>query len=110
LFTPKLSLDRYASSSAMSLKAGPHEFTEIDYDPRTDVLYARNGEVPEETTGWLTPEGTHTFTLDPAGSVIGMDLINPSAILEREGTLRITLPSGERVEVEGLESSIEGGA
>jgi hypothetical protein len=86
----------------MSLRVGPHEFVDVEYDDQADVLYGRVGDAPADGQGWLTPEGVHTLTLDKSGRVVGIDLIGPRAMLERGGAVRITFPDGTQAEVEGL--------
>jgi hypothetical protein len=43
---------------------------------------------------------------DRRGEFFGVILVNPRARLERDGTVRLTLPSGDLVRVQGIEAAI----
>lgn len=68
-------------------------FDQHVYDERADVLYLSVGDpqVPAET--YPTPEG-HAVDFDVDGNVIGMVLVSPRSLLDRDGELKITWPEG----------------
>jgi uncharacterized protein YuzE len=81
--------DRFAH---MTLTIGTVQFEHVDYDDVSDVLYLTAGttRVPADSRG--TPEG-HNVRYDERGAVIGLTLVNVKWLLERDGELRITIPS-----------------
>ena len=86
----------------MALRAGPHTFGYVTYDASSDMLYA--GFEPQRRQGARepTPEGDF-LRYDEAGRFLGLILVDPGSRLEREGEVQVTLPSGDRVRVQGLE-------
>lgn len=91
----------------MSLRAGPYTFSHVTYDAPSDVLYAAL-EAPRPGTREETPEA-HVLRYDEDGRFFGMMLVNPRAQLDREGAVYVSLPSGERVRVQGAEAAIREG-
>ncbi len=91
----------------MSLRAGPYTFAHVTYDAPSDVLYAALEE-PRAGTRETTPEA-HVLRFDDDGRFFGMMLVNPRRQLEREGGVYVSLPSGERVRVQGAEAAIREG-
>lgn len=66
-------------------------FDHADYDADSDVLYLHVGE-PAEAEGEETPEG-HLLRFAPGTQrVIGLTVINPRSVLDRDGRLTITVP------------------
>ena len=88
----------------MSLRAGPYTFSHVTYDAPSDVLYAA---LTAPTTGdrRKTPEA-HILRFDQDGRFSGITLVNPRDQLAREGAVYISLPSGERVRVQGAEAAM----
>ncbi len=75
----------------VNLKIGSIVFDHANYDAEGDVLYLRVGE-PEEGEGETTPEG-HVIRFAPGTSrIVGLTILGPRRILEREGRLVVTLP------------------
>jgi hypothetical protein len=75
----------------VSIEIGPISFAYADYDAEHDVLYLSVGE-PEEGVGEDTPEG-HVIRYSPGTSrVVGLTLISPRRILERDGSIAVTVP------------------
>ncbi len=91
----------------MSLRAGPYTFAHVTYDAPSDVLYAAL-EAPRAGTRKTTQEA-HVLRFDDDGRFFGMTLVNPRRQLEREGGVYVSLPSGERVRVQGAEAAIREG-
>lgn len=86
----------------MALRAGPYTFRYVTYDASSDMLYA--GFEPQRRQGKRerTPEDDF-LRFDEEGRFIGVILVNPGARLDRDGQVHVTLPSGDRVRVQGLE-------
>jgi uncharacterized protein YuzE len=90
----------------MSLRAGPYAFTHVTYDEPSDVAYAAIGE-PRRGTRRETPEH-HVLRFDDRGRFFGLILVGPREQLEREGGVYVSLPSGERVRVQGFDALLGG--
>jgi uncharacterized protein YuzE len=90
----------------MSLRAGPYTFRHVTYDPPSDVLYAAV-EAPRAGTREPTPEA-HVLRFDERGELSGMILVGPREQLQREGGVFVSLPSGDRVRVQGIEALMGG--
>ena len=94
----------------MSIRAGRYTFTHVTYDAPSDVLYA-SIDAPRPGTRAETPE-SDVLRFDLRGEFFGVILMNPRERLEREGAVKLTLPSGDLVRVQGVEAAIrvaEGG-
>jgi uncharacterized protein YuzE len=91
----------------VSLRAGPYTFSHVTYDAPSDVLYAAlTSPAPGERKE--TPEA-HLLRFDDEGRFTGITLINPRDQVAREGAVYISLPSGERVRVQGAEAAMRSG-
>jgi hypothetical protein len=88
----------------VSLRAGPYTFTHVTYDAPSDVLYAAL-DAPRPGSRAETPE-EHVLRFDDRGHFFGLTLVNPRRQLAREGAVYVSLPSGERVRVQGAEAAI----
>lgn len=88
----------------MSLRAGPYTFSHVTYDPPSDVLYASIGR-PRPGRRLETPE-SHYLRFDSRDRFTGMILMNPRELLERDGAVYVSLPQGDRVRVQGVETAI----
>jgi hypothetical protein len=88
----------------VSLRAGPYTFSHVTYDPPSDVLYAAIG-TPRPGSREQTPEA-HYLRFDGKGRFSGVILMSPRAQLEREGGVYLSLPEGDRVRVQGVESFV----
>lgn len=76
---------------SVNVKIGSVVFDHASYDAENDVLYLRVGE-PEAGEGETTPEG-HVIRYAPGTSrVVGMTMLGPRRILQREGRLTVTIP------------------
>ena len=89
----------------MSLRAGEHIFNHVHYDAESDILYSSKVR-PQPTVGDDTPEG-HSLNFNDADELVGLDLHGPQRIVEREGLVRVTLPDGNTVEVEGVAEALK---
>jgi hypothetical protein len=86
----------------VSLRAGPYTFNHVTYDPPSDVLYAAIDR-PRPGTREKTPE-EHILRFDSRGEFFGVILVGPREQMEREGGVYLSLPSGDRVRVQGVEA------
>jgi uncharacterized protein YuzE len=76
----------------MTVHVGPYEFDHVSYDNDGDVLYLRHGEQREAAETFSTPEG-HAVRLDEDKEVIGITIVNAKWLVERDGTITVTVPS-----------------
>ncbi len=75
----------------VNLRIGSVVFDHANYDAENDVLYLRVG-APEDGEGEMTPEG-HVIRFAPGTSrIVGLTMLGPRRILEREGRLVVTIP------------------
>jgi YD repeat-containing protein len=78
----------------MSVTVAGISFDHHEYDPRGDVLYLSvEGYQGPPATGYASPEG-HNVEYDESGRVIAMTLVNVRWLLEQNGELTITWPTG----------------
>lgn len=90
----------------MSLRAGPYTFRHVTYDPPSDVMYAAI-DGPRPGRREKTPE-EHLLRFDDRGEFFGVILVCPREQIEREGAVFVSLPSGDRVRVQGAEALMRG--
>ena len=77
------------------------EFDHVFYDREADVLYLQVGPPPRTAPDFdASPEG-HYLRYDEKGGLMGLTIVNARRILEREGTIVITLP-GRTIEAPDL--------
>ncbi len=89
----------------MTITIGTITFDHSDYDADGDVLYLSVGEPREPADSYGTAEG-HNVCYDESGQVIALTRVNAKWLLERDGDVRITIPS--RVSADALASAIPG--
>ncbi len=75
----------------MSVTIADITFDRVEYDAEADVLYLHVGDPSRAVVFDETPEG-HAVRLDREGNVVGLTLVRPKRLLERDGELRVTLP------------------
>ena len=90
------------------MRTGRYSFGYVTYDPPSDVLYARLNQTP--TAERRRTEEGDVWTLDEAGRPTGLIVIEPRDRFERDGAVYITLPTGERERLQGVEAAIRGTA
>jgi uncharacterized protein YuzE len=88
------------------LRAGAHTFRQVTYDAPSDVVYATIEDAPTARRE-QTPEG-HVISFDRRGRFTGIALMGAREQLEREGSVSVTMPSGERERVQGIEAALRG--
>lgn len=75
----------------VKIKIGPVAFDHADYDADSDVLYLHVGE-PREAEGEETPEG-HVLRYAPGTqNIVGLTVIGPRRLLDRDGSLTVGMP------------------
>jgi len=89
----------------VSLRAGPYTFSHVTYDPPSDVLYASIGQ-PHAGRRVETPESDY-LRFDSRDRFVGMIVMNPRERLERDGAVYVSLPQGDLVRVQGVESVVQ---
>ena len=85
----------------MSVTISDITFDRVEYDAEGDVLYLHIGDPSSAVDFDETPEG-HAVRFDRDGNVIGLTLVRPKRLLERNGELRVTLPVPSDVPAEQL--------
>lgn len=85
----------------VSITIGPLSFDHADYDAENDVLYLHVGE-PQIGEGEETPEG-HVVRYAPGTSlIVGLTVMGPRHILDRDGNLAVTIPETVETTAEDL--------
>jgi YD repeat-containing protein len=78
----------------MSLTIAGVTFEHHHYDPCGDVLYlSGNAYEGPPASAFATPEG-HNVEYDEAGRVVAITLTNVRWLLDRDGEITITWPTG----------------
>lgn len=89
----------------MTVTIGDITFDRVEYDATGDVLYLHIGDPSGAVDFDETPEG-HALRFDRKGNVVGLTLVRPKRLLERDGGLRVTLPVSRNVPAEQLASAL----
>lgn len=85
----------------MTLTIGGITFDRVDYDAEADVLYLHVGDPSRAVDFDETPEG-HALRFGRTGEIVGLTLVQPKRLLQRDGDLRVTLPLSSDVSAEQL--------
>jgi uncharacterized protein YuzE len=85
----------------VEIKIGPVTFDFADYDAESDVLYLYIGE-PREVEGEETPEGHVLHYAPGTQTIVGLTMLSPRHLLERDGGLTVTLPEPIHASAEDL--------
>lgn len=75
----------------MTVTIGDITFDRVEYDADADALYLHVGDPDRAVDFDKTPEG-HAVRFDREGNVVGLTLVRPKRLLERDGELHVTLP------------------
>lgn len=75
----------------MSVTIANITFDHVSYDTEADVLYLHVGDPSLAIAFDETPEG-HAVRFDRDGDLVGLTLVRPKHLLDRDGELRVTLP------------------
>lgn len=85
----------------VKITIGSIVFDHANYDAENDVLYLRVGE-PEVGVGEDTPEG-HVIRYAPGTDrIVGLTMLSPRYMLERDGRVTVTMPETSKTTVEDL--------
>jgi len=74
------------AEEAMSVTIADITFDRVEYDAEADVLYLHVGDPSQAVDFDETPEG-HAVRFDHEGNVVGLTLVRPKRLLERDGEL-----------------------
>ena len=88
------------------MRSGRYSFQHVTYDPPSDVLYAQLSRA-QAARRERTEEGD-VWTYDERGRPTSLIVMEPRERLERDGAVYITLPSGERERLQGVEAALRG--
>jgi uncharacterized protein YuzE len=75
----------------MSITIANITFDNVEYDAGGDVLYLHRGDPKSAVDFDESPEG-HALRFDASGDLVGITLVRPRLLLERDGKIEITLP------------------
>lgn len=76
----------------MTVHMGDHEFDDVVYDARGDVLYLSHGKPAPAAQTLASPEG-HAIRLGAAGEIMGITVVNAKWLAERDGRITVTIPA-----------------
>jgi hypothetical protein len=89
----------------VNIKIGPVAFDHADYDAENDVLYLHVGS-PQKGEGEETPEG-HVVRFAPGTQrIVGLTILGPRRILERDGRLTVTVPEAVEATADDLAAAL----
>ena len=86
------------------MRSGRFFFPQVTYDPPSDVIHARLGTT-SEVRRERTEEGDW-WGSDEDGRPTALTVMEPRERLERDGAVYITLPTGERERLQGVEAAM----
>ena len=86
------------------MRSGRYSFAYFTYDPPSDVLYARLSDAAAARRE-RTEEGD-IWTYDAEDRPTGVIVMEPRRRFERDGAVYVTLPSGGRERLQGVESAL----
>ncbi len=85
----------------MTVTIGDITFDRVEYDAEADVLYLHAGDPSRAVDFDETAEG-HAVRFDREGHIVGLTLVRPKRLLDRDGEMRVTLPVPSDVLAEDL--------
>ena len=85
---------RPAGRRMMSVTIADINFDHHEYDERGDVLYVSVAEYEGPPARAVASTEGHNVEFDASGRVVGMTLVNVRWLLERDGEVTITWPTG----------------
>jgi uncharacterized protein YuzE len=89
----------------VNVKIGSVVFDHANYDAENDVLYLSVGK-PEQGEGETTPEG-HVIRYAPdTNRIVGLTILGPRRILERDGLLVVTIPEAVETTADDLADAL----
>ena len=87
----------------MSVTISEIEFDRVEYDADTDVLYLHVGDPSRAVDYDEMPEG-HAARFNRDGELVGLTLVRPKQLLDRDGALHVTIPVPTSVPTAALAS------
>jgi len=89
----------------VNIEIGPFKFDHASYDSEDDVLYLHVGGA-QDGEGEETPEG-HVVRYAPGTHrIVGLTLLGPRRILERDGRIAVTIPETVEATADDLAPAI----
>jgi hypothetical protein len=85
----------------VNITIGRVTFDHANYDADNDVLYLHVGP-PQGADGEETPEGHVIRYAHGTSRIVGMTLLGPRRILDRDGRLTVTVPETVETSAEAL--------
>jgi uncharacterized protein YuzE len=96
----------YEQQPARIITAPTNRKDPADYDADGDVLYLHVGQ-PQPGEGEETPEG-HVVRFAPGTQqIVGLTIINPRQVLDRDGRLIVTVPETVEATAEDLAAALQ---
>jgi len=89
----------------MSVNIAGVEFDRVKYDADADVLYLHVGDPLDATEFDESPEG-HNLRFDSMGHLVGVTIVRPRWLLERQGKITISLPEEVSLRSEALNGAL----
>ena len=89
------------------MRTGRYTFPYVTYDPPSDILYARLNQI--STAERRSTDEGDVWTYDSDGRPTGLIVVEPRDRFDRDGAVYVTLPSGERERLQGVESAMRAG-
>ena len=86
------------------MRTGRYSFSDVTYDPPSDVLYARVKQA-RDASRERTEDGD-LWTFDADGRATGVIIMEPRERIARDGAVYVTLPTGERERLQGVEAAM----
>ena len=86
------------------VRTGRYSFSYVTYDPPSDVLYARVNQA-RDASRERTEDGD-VWTFDADGRPTGVIVMEPRERIARDGAVYVTLPTGERERLQGVEAAM----
>ena len=86
------------------MRTGRYSFSYVTYDPPSDVLYARVNQA-RDVSRERTEDGD-VWTFDADGRATGVIVMEPRERIARDGAVYVTLPTGERERLQGVEAAM----
>ena len=86
------------------VRTGRYSFSYVTYDPPSDVLYARVNQA-RDASRERTEDGD-LWTFDADGRATGVIIMEPRERIARDGAVYVTLPTGERERLQGVEAAM----
>jgi uncharacterized protein YuzE len=80
----------------MTITIGDIAFDNVSYDAEGEVLYLHVGD-PRSAVDFDESSEGHHLRFDASGNLVGITIVNAKRLLERQGSVIITVP--ERLEI-----------